>query len=121
MEFMKGEGLIKVSDIDIVRIQDKYGIEMLENLKRFYLEHNGEKIYLCIFGDDRQYEIAKFLPLTGKNSVERVKDNDLIDGFIPRNFIPFARDRGGDYYYWDNDDAKIYLVRGDKLLVVNRI
>ena len=115
LEFMKGEGNVPVSSFVIFLLQEKYNVKFPEGLKKFYYEHNGEKSYLCTFGTDRQYEISRFLPLTGKISVESIKDNDLVDGFIPEELVPFSMDRGGDFYYWSNKDAKIYLVRGDNI------
>lgn len=115
MLFLKNEEGKKIYLEDIQRLQAKYNIIFPEELKNYYLENNGKKIYLCVFGEEKQYEISKILPLCDKNSVESIKDSELIDGFIASDMIPFAMDRGGDYYYWNSIDKGIYLIRGEDI------
>ena len=59
-------------------------------------------------------EIAKIVPiLAEKMSFESITDIDKADGFIPSDYYPIARDRGGNYYYWDSNMGDVYLVLVD--------
>ena len=107
--FVKKEGNIKISEDDFIELEEKYKIQFPKAFKDFYIKNNGLKIYLCIINE--QYEVNTFLPLRGGFSIESVKDNENIDGFVPSNMIPFSYDRGGDMYYVNVADQAIYSIR----------
>lgn len=115
MNFIKDEGRIEITEADILEFQRKFDIELPADIKSFYLKYHGCKNYLCTFGKSEEYELSRFLKLTGKNSVEDIKENENEDGFISDRMIPFAMDRGGDYYYWNANDLKIYIIRSDEI------
>lgn len=81
------------------------------------MNYNGAKIRLCKFYiDNFEHEISEILPLKyGKSCLEEVIKNDRNDDIIPRNMIPIANNRGGDYYYWDVLDESVYLFYCDDI------
>ncbi len=90
---------------------------MYKFIKEYYLKHNGAKINLCCFEiDEYEYEISEIIPLKyGSCSLEKVKENDIEDGFIKESLVPIANNRGGDYYYWDKETEEVYLIYGDDI------
>lgn len=116
-----------VTEADINRIEKKFSIAFPEILKKYYLEHNakfihGEKIQEL--GGEEAY-IHDIFPLIStpinefgvKNeySVECIKDKEMSEleelGYlrIRNNFIPLAINQGGNIYYWDSHDGKVYI------------
>lgn len=106
-----------VTKNDIENIEIKYNIKFPEILKNYYLKHNGDTIKLCSFiVDDYEYEISKIVPLKyGSSNFEHIIDGDREDSIITENMLPIARNRGGDYYYWDVNDEKVYLYYCDDI------
>lgn len=90
---------------------------MPKSLEEFYLKYDGASIYLILFQiDGYEYEVSKILPLfDGECSVYEFYKMDREDGIIRDTLIPFARNRGGDYYYWDTNDYKVYILYGDDI------
>lgn len=116
-----------ITEADIDRIEKKFRITFPDVLKRYYLKHNakfihGEKIQEL--GGEEAY-IHDIFPLISipinefgvKNdySVECIKDNEMNEpnefGYlrIRNNFIPLAINQGGNIYYWDSNDGKVYI------------
>lgn len=107
----------RLSEKDIKRIEEKYFIEFPSILKEFYLNYDGNKINLCIFKvDGYECEVAKIIPLnTSGLTFEKIVDNDRADGFISEDLYPIASNRGGDFYYWNAKNGKVYLVFNDDI------
>lgn len=102
-----------ITNEDFSYLEKKYNAQFPDEFKEFYSKNNGADIYLCQFKD--VYEVNSFLPLRGDWSIESVKDDELSDGIIPINMIPFADDEGGDFYYINLIDKAIYLIRSDNI------
>ena len=116
-----------VSENDINRIERELNIALPDVLRKYYLEHNGKYIKLVKIkkdnnGDDGMgdtADIAQMLPLTSDDefNVECIKKNELNEPNdewvghlrIRTNFIPLAINGGGDIYYWDSNDGKVYI------------
>ena len=96
-------------------LEKKYKIKFPEVLVEYYSKCDGNPIILSkITIDGYECEIAKIVPIiSDKMSFEDIVDNDRVDGFLPTNFYPIARDRGGDYYYWDSKTEVVYLILVD--------
>lgn len=114
-KFIINAGKQTITDEDFSYIEAKFNITFPKEFKNFYLENSGCKNYLCTFGESEEYELSRFLKLTGQNSVEDIKDSENEDGFISDRMIPFAMDRGGDYYYLNAIDKAVYLIRGEEI------
>lgn len=101
----------KVTQQDINTIEEQYDIIFPEYLKEFYLEYNGATIKLCkIFVDGYMYGISEMIQLKyGECNFEYILEGDREDKIIPFSMIPIANNEGGDYYYLDMEDGKIYL------------
>lgn len=77
-----------INESDILKFEKLIGRDVPDVLRNFYRSYNGASIKLCIFG---------------------------IDGYIRESLIPLANNSGGDYYYWDKNDEKIYLIYCDDI------
>ena len=47
--------------------------------------------------------------------IERLLKLGRENGWIPNNFYPIAYDSGGNYYQWNLEDNKIYLLFNDDI------
>lgn len=112
-----------VSYDDISSVEKKFGIEFPSVLKEFYLKHNGRYIHMTYIdvddaecdGEDSYISVDAILPLVGRNphpyySVEAITEEQIQEGWIPDNFIPFAITQGGAYFHWKVDDGKVYII-----------
>ena len=93
-------------------IEKKLSITIPITLKEFYKKYNGSDIRLCVFDIGKVgYEVNKFIWLKSRNHLfESIIENDRMDGFIPNEYIPLAKDCFGDCYYINNKDEKIYFI-----------
>lgn len=114
--FVQGVAQKHVDAIEKINaLEKRYSINFPEELKEYYSLYNGEKIILSKFDvNGYECEVAKVVPVVAdKMSFESIVENDRADGFIPQNFYPLARDRGGNLYYWEANTQKVYLVFSD--------
>lgn len=112
-EFVNGESGEHNDSLKKIKfLEEKYSIVFPQILKDYYLKFDGEKIRLKVFSvNGYDCEVAKIVPIIAeKMNFEAITDDDRIEGLIPNSFYPIARDRGGNYYYWDSETYKVYLV-----------
>lgn len=115
-KFVKGTEGEHLKSLDkISELEKKYSIKFPKSLKEYYFKYDGEKINVCIITiNGYDCEIAKIVPIIAeKMNFEAITDNDKADGFIPMNYYPLARDRGGNYYYWDSKTGEVFLLLVD--------
>ena len=76
-----------ISSCEVLEIENKYNINFPTMLKEYYLQHNGDKIRLCIFTvDEEEFGVAKIVELKyGNCSFEKIVKNDREDGIIDEN------------------------------------
>ena len=48
--------------------------------------------------------------LYGKITVEKILDSNKNDEYIPKTFVPVARDEDGNDYYWDSEVEKYIIL-----------
>lgn len=116
--FVKGrDGKHDDSLRKITELEKKYHIKFSEELKDYYYKYDKESINLSIIEiDGYECEIAKIVPIVAeKMDFETIVDNDKADGFVPDNLYPIARDRGGNYYYWNAETENVFLVFVDDI------
>lgn len=106
-----------IDETEIKEIEKCFHIEFPQILKKYYCNYNGAKINLCKFNvDGFEYEISELSPLKyGKCCLEEVIKNDRQDNIIPKNMIPVANNRGGDYYYWDMSSNNVFIYYCDDI------
>ena len=106
-----------ISEEDIKEFEKCWNVKIPEILRKFYINYNGGKINLCKFSvDDFVYEISEIIPLKyGECCLEEVIRNDRQDEIIPKDKVPIANDRGGNYYYWDSLTGEIFLYYCDDI------
>ena len=66
-----------ISSCEVLEIENKYNINFPTMLKEYYLQHNGDKIRLCIFTvDEEEFGVAKIVELKyGNCSFEKIVKN----------------------------------------------
>lgn len=113
--FLKNDQPLLVTSNDVKLVEGRFGIKFPQILKEYYLKFNGMGMNLCRFTiNGNNYEVVEIIALcAGEDSFESIKMDELEDGFIPKEFMPLAYDRGGDYYYWDSKSESVYLVYPD--------
>ena len=106
-----------INESDVLKFEKLIGRDVPDVLRDFYRSYNGASIKLCIFDiDGYDFEVFEILPLVhGKCCVEKIYEDDREDGYIRESLIPLANNSGGDYYYWDKNDEKIYLIYCDDI------
>lgn len=112
-EFIKGkEKKCEESIKKIKEIENKYGILFPDKLVEFYSLYDGEKIDLRKFEvNGFECEVVKIVPIIAdKMFFESIVESDRADGFIPKDYFPLARDRGGNFYYWKSETYEVFLV-----------
>ena len=105
----------RLSKIDIDQIQDLIGVQIPPSLREHYLHCNGgqpqnRKWILEEEGIAEEgevyYIVSSFISMDGKidyNSygLETIYLSGINEGWLPKNFLPFADDQGGNYFCVD--------------------
>ena len=101
-----------VNEEYINSIEKKYDITFPLILKDYYLKYNGSRIKECRFNiDGFGYGVYGMVQIMyGGYPFEKKIENDRMDGFISPSMIAFAYNGGGDYFYCDLKDGKIYVI-----------
>lgn len=107
---------IEINISYVNKIENLFNVRFPKVLIDYYMRYNNVKINLCIFTiNQNEYEVVKIIPLKSKsNSFENIKRMELKFQYIPIDFMPLARNRGGDYYYWDKNE-NVYLIYSDRI------
>lgn len=117
-KFIKDDSVSIGNITDILAdFEKKYGIIIPDALKDYYIGNNDSKIQLCHFTvDGYKCEVSKIIPIVSSGlSVEKIVENNRVDGFINENLYPLAINRGGDTYYWDSRTENVYLLLSDDI------
>ena len=115
---------LSITPNDITALEEAYKIRIPTPLKDFYLKYNAAEISLCTFTQkelpNNTFEVHTIYPI--KNSsfehgviLEEILHDDRMDGFIPANLIPFAKDQGGDRYYCDEKTGNVFFIPCDDI------
>lgn len=96
----------------IEEVENKYGFSFPSVLKDYYLQHNGCEMYEARFEKlGLEFCVVFFYNLLyGKITVEKILDSNKNDEYIPKTFVPVARDEDGNDYYWDSESRKVYYL-----------
>ena len=97
----------------IEEIEEKYQIKFPTMLRSYYLSYGDCLIHPCEFQVDGVVrEVNAMIPLSFEAHLHfcKIVDRERAEEWIPKTFYPFAYDSGGNYYYWDATNGKIYLI-----------
>lgn len=99
----------------IQELEGKYHMTFPQTFREYAMACDRAKIKLQqLLVNGYSCEVFQIVPICGEGlTFAGVVENDRQDGFISPHFYPLASDRGGDYYYWDDETGKVYLVRSD--------
>ena len=115
---------LSITPNDIAALEKEYQISIPTTLKDFYLKYNAAEISLCTFIQkelpNNTFEVhtiypIKYSPFEHGVILEEILRDDRMDGFIPSNLIPFAKDRGGNRYYCDEKTGNVFFIPCDDI------
>lgn len=114
-EFIKSERpQDNVSHSYLDELEKKWDIHFPDILREYYTEHNRAITPEISFTGrivDIDFCVEFILPVTGARiSVEEIMQVNADDKWIPKTFIPLARDVDADYYYWNANSGKVYYL-----------
>lgn len=108
----------KVTAAEIAVLEKQFDFRMPEDLRQFYLQHNGGILPTGTEINPEWCKLTDFLAIKHP-LMERIPIMDTIlswqemDGFIPMCYIPFCNDAAGDSYYICVDEVgygKVYYI-----------
>lgn len=98
---------IKLEELE--NFENKNKVKIPELLRNYLLEYGDAPIKECNFKD------KKYLTNLRQICSPLKEDNLKKEGFIPHNFYSIAYDAGGNYFYWNAEDNKIYMAFNDDI------
>lgn len=108
----------KITKEELAALEEMFGFRMPEDMRQFYLQHNGGVLPLGVKIDPERCRLTDFLAIKYP-LMESIPIMDILlkwqkmDGFIPMYYIPFCNDEAGDSYYIRVDKAgygKVYYI-----------
>lgn len=113
------ESRISQCDNNIIKkLEEKYNVVFPEEFIEFHKIHDNDLFKTCYFEvGEYSYDIRKFYPLCREEGLcfEDVNDDIRTDKILPQSFFSFARDNGGNDFYWNSIDNKIYYISWDNI------
>ena len=108
----------KITEDELAALEERFGFRMPEDMRQFYLQHNGGVLPFGAKIDPERCRLTDFLvikyPLMESIPImETLLKWQKMDGFIPMYYIPFCNDEAGDSYYIRVDEAgygKVYYI-----------
>ncbi|MFJ8088898.1 SMI1/KNR4 family protein [Lysinibacillus sp. NPDC095746] len=101
---------------DLNDVETKLGFNLPEELKEHYLQFNGGiPVKPCYYAQDidLETEIAAFSSMKYKNSSTLLEESylDFINrGALPKKYLPFANDWGGNLFCMDLETGNVVLI-----------
>ena len=114
----KSENPHKITGAELTALEERFGFRMPDDLRQFFLRHNGGIFPPGTEIDPERCKLNDFLAVKYP-LMERIPIMDTLlewqqmDGFIPMYYIPFCNDEAGDSYYIRVDEAgygKVYYI-----------
>lgn len=102
-----------ISQNELEKIEKDYKIRFPEILRSYWLTYGDSAIKRCCFiGRDFQTDLSAICsPMESMEVIKLGKENN----WLPDNFYPIAHDSGGNYYCWNSEDNKVYLLFDDDI------
>ncbi len=109
----------KLSIEEITSLEKKLGVTFSEDIKNYYLKHNGGTPEPDTFPATDEYEpiiISSFLSMkedsSGGGTLEETYEKGISKGYLPNDLVPFAVDWGNNYLCFDSM-GKVYFFATD--------
>ncbi|MFP3917107.1 SMI1/KNR4 family protein [Lysinibacillus telephonicus] len=112
--FIECSNQLTISDLNDV--ETKLGFNLPQQLKKHYLKYNGGvPVKPCYYAQDIdvETEIAEFSPIKYKNGSGLLEERylDFINrDALPKKYLPFANDWGGNLFCIDLEDESVVLI-----------
>lgn len=117
----------QLTEADIKAAEKRMGFTLPAELRAHYLKYNGGEPELRCWKSEHYDDnyLTGFFPIRKSNDLDdkelaKVETLDetvveLLEGqHMPKSFLPFAADGGGNYFCIDRDDGKIYFLPMDE-------
>lgn len=103
-----------VTEKEIHEVEEKFEIMFPQKLKDFYLKYSGATLELrkITVNDERYFVEGIYYIKDSTVALETIMQWDRNDGYISDKMIPLAYDQGGERYYWNTEDEKVYFMDG---------
>jgi len=98
---------IEIEALEVFERENK--IKFPKLLRTYLLEYGDAPIKECNFKN------KKYLTNLSQICNPLKEDNLKLEGFIPHNFYAIAYDSGGNYFYWNAEDNKVYMAFNDDI------
>lgn len=94
--------------------------QLSTEFKNHYLVFNGGTPEHCLYiSEGAPMVVQELFPITygdqGNTVESHFRELVLKEKIIPKSFLPFGRDPGGDFYCLDMSNGKIIVFRGEYL------
>lgn len=108
----------KITEEELAALEERFDFRMPEDMRQFYLQHNGGILPSGAKIDSERCKLTDFLaikyPLMEQIPImDTLLEWQKMDGFIPMYYIPFCNDEAGDSYYIRVDEVgygKVYYI-----------
>ena len=88
---------------DLKNFEKENNIKFPESIRNYWFKYGDAPIKRCSFKGEKSTDIRQICnPLKADCFKE--------EGYIPQSFYAIAHDSGGNYFYWNSEDNKIYIV-----------
>lgn len=108
----------RAEEREIKNLEDRFRFQMPQDMKRFYLEHNGGILPYETRIDPESCRLRAFRPISRRyqehfHTIDELLTWQEMDKFIPMYYIPFCSDEAGDCYYIRVDEGgygRVYYI-----------
>lgn len=117
-KFIKEHRISQCTYEFVKKLENKYRVSFPVELINFHLEYDNDIFQSCYFDINNQtFDVRKLYPFCCSEglSFEVVNDDVRKNELIGHVFYSFAMDNGGNDYYWNSDDNKIYYIPWDDI------
>jgi SMI1 / KNR4 family (SUKH-1) len=119
MKFINSES--PITEQDIAHVERIIGLNFPPVIRDFYLSTNGGSPEPYVFENEAiDTVVSEFLPLKSEGKGTALASYEYLvckKKLVPRHFLPFAIDGGGDYFFTDllTSDGKVYYFNSDTI------
>lgn len=100
---------MKKEELD--KVEQDNNVKFPKKLREYWLTYGNSPIKQCIFEGKEYLTDLAAICIPTDTVLQLGREN----GWLPETFYPVAHDSGGNYYCWNSEDNKIYLMFDDDI------